>query len=70
MLFRSSCSWCHHINDVTRTPAYCERCGHRADVARMECSCPSCLSGQRPASTPAETGFDDTADSFSAGLTD
>lgn len=72
MLFRSSCSWCHHINDVTRTPAFCERCRHRSDLPRLECSCAACLSGRRATGRDAETGMDepDDADSFSAGLTD
>lgn len=42
MLFRQSCSWCHHINEIYFRPAFCADCRHRADVSRSECDCPKC----------------------------
>lgn len=43
---KTSCSWCHEMNEMTGDPVYCWNCGHRGDVPRMECDCQKCQSGR------------------------
>lgn len=45
-----TCSWCHHVNELSLRefdPVFCTNCGHRADLPRTECNCANCTKRER-----------------------